>query len=99
MNVITNCFSPWWHGKPYKAAIQIVLRSVEQRNLEVRFKTKNVLSTSILKEIIGLKMIMSTIGVNSFGGKGKQQFLNRIFDLFSYRFTQISSVGTRWMHN
>jgi len=32
-------------------------------------KTKNVLSTSTLKESIGFKMMMSTIRVNSFGGK------------------------------
>jgi hypothetical protein len=61
-------------------------------------KTKNVLSTSTLKEPIGFKMMMSTIRVNSFGGKEKKNFFfNHIFDLSPYRFTQISSVGTHWM--
>jgi hypothetical protein len=31
--------------------------------------------------------------------KNKCTFLNYIFDLSPYRFTQISSVVTRWMHN
>jgi hypothetical protein len=63
-------------------------------------KTKNVLSKSTLKEPIGFKMMMSTIRVNIFGGKGRKLlFFNCIFDLSPYRFTQISSVGTRWMQN
>jgi hypothetical protein len=28
----------------------------------------------------------------------KTTFFNRIFNLSPYRFTQISSVGTHWMH-
>jgi hypothetical protein len=41
------------------------------RNFELKMgpKTRNVLSTSTLKEPGGFKMIMSTIRVNSFGGK------------------------------
>jgi hypothetical protein len=53
-----------------------------------------VLSTSTLKEPIRFKMMMSTIRVNSFGGKERKLFFNCIFDLSPYRFTQISSVGT-----
>jgi hypothetical protein len=58
-------------------------------------KKKNVLSTSTLKELIRFKMMMSTIRVNSFGRKKRKCFFHRIFDLSPYRFTQISSVGTR----
>jgi hypothetical protein len=57
-------------------------------------KTKNVLSKSTLKEPMGFKMMISTIRINIFGGKGRKLFFNRIFDLSPYRFTQISSVGT-----
>jgi len=60
-------------------------------------KEKNVLSTSTLRELIGFKMMISTIRVNSFGGKGKKSlFFSHSFDLCPYRFTQISSVGTHW---
>jgi hypothetical protein len=52
-------------------------------------KTKNVLSTSTLEEPIRFKMMMSTTRVNSFGGKEKCIFFNRIFNLSPYRFTQI----------
>jgi hypothetical protein len=45
-------------------------------------------------------MMMSTIRVNSFGEKEiKLLFLYPIFGLSPYKFTQISSVGTHWMHN
>jgi hypothetical protein len=45
-------------------------------------------------------MMISTIRVNIFGGKErKNYFLNHFFDLFSYRLTRISSVGTPWMRN
>jgi hypothetical protein len=33
------------------------------------------------------------------GKEKKSTFLNHIMDLSPYSFTQISSVGTRWMHN
>jgi hypothetical protein len=63
-------------------------------------KTKNVPSKSTLKEPIKFKMMMSTIRVNIFGGKGRKLFFfNRIFNLHPYRFTQISSVGTHWTRN
>jgi hypothetical protein len=35
----------------------------------------------------------------NFKGRKENYFFNRIFDLSHYRFNQISSVGTRWMHN
>jgi len=35
-----------------------------------------------------------------FGGKRrKNTFFNCIFGLYPYRFTQISSVGTHWIHD
>jgi hypothetical protein len=62
-------------------------------------KTKNALSTSILKEPIGFNMMMSTIRVNSFGGKYKYIFLIVFLTYLSIGFAQISSVGTHWMLN
>jgi hypothetical protein len=46
-------------------------------------KTKNVLSKSTLKEPIGFKMMMSTIRVNIFGGKGRKLLFLIIFSLIS----------------
>jgi hypothetical protein len=37
-------------------------------------KTKIVLSTSTLKELIGFKVMISTIKVNTFGGKKRNYF-------------------------
>jgi hypothetical protein len=42
-------------------------------------KTKIVLSKSTLKEPIGFKMIMSTIRVNIFGGKGRKLLFLIVF--------------------
>ena len=53
-------------------------------------KTKHVLSNSTLEELIGFEMMMSTIRVNSFGGKlEKTTFCFHIFNLSPYTFIRI----------
>jgi len=51
-------------------------------------KTKNVLKKLNLKELIGFKMIRSSLGENILEGKEKTTFLHCIFGLSPYRFTQ-----------
>lgn len=60
------------------------------------FETKYVVSTLTSKELIGFKMMMSIIRINSFGGKQENYIFYCIFELNHYRFDQISSVDTHW---